>query len=266
MSPIRTVPAYAAAGYRRRHRLGRAKVTVSVARTAGPGGSGSSASRPEGMSIATTGRPARFSSSMASAERPLAGPRVPVPSRASTTTSAERICAAIAVKSSALVISRGAAPIFARISRFTRASPLTSSRRARRNVSTVVPRFRRCRATTQPSPPLFPRPQTMATRMRGRPGKAASISRTASVPAFSMRRSDGIPYSALARRSSSCISFAVTTLITIQPSTGDAHADPVREYERTNGPYKCGIRNTQRVPECGMEQTEFRIPQFACRI
>src|SRR3989442_1737171 len=71
-------------------RLSPAKVTVSVARTAGPAGGPPSAGSPEGMSSAATGRPLTVMSSITRATRPPRAPRAPVPSRASTTRAARR--------------------------------------------------------------------------------------------------------------------------------------------------------------------------------
>ena len=100
-----------------------------------------------------------------------------------------------------------------RISRLTRASPLISATRPIRNTTTAMPRCCSVRATTKPSPPLFPRPQRSATRMPARSSKLASIAATTCRPAFSISTSDGMPMSSIVRRSASRICAESSTRI-----------------------------------------------------
>ena len=68
---------------------------------------------------------------------------------------------------------------------FASASPVNRGRSEAKSTTTSLPHDASLRATTKPSPPLFPAPQTTATE----PGVAASRRRTSSAaprPAFSM--------------------------------------------------------------------------------
>src|SRR5262249_51530283 len=67
--------------------------------------------------------------------------------------------------------------------------------------STSSPRFCRCRAMTNPSPPLLPGPHRMSTRSRS--GLSRTSNSAAPRPAFSMRTTPGTPNSWIARRSRS---------------------------------------------------------------
>ena len=78
-----------------------------------------------------------------------------------------------------------------RISRLMRASPRTSATRPMRNTETSTPRCISVRATTKPSPPLLPRPQSTATWRSSRSPCIASIAATTWRPAFSISTSDG---------------------------------------------------------------------------
>src|SRR5438552_228400 len=64
---------------------------------------------------------------------------------------------------------------------------------------------------TKPSPPLLPRPDTIATRCRVRSGNADRIAATTCVPAFSISVSTEIPCSLIVRRSASRICADVST-------------------------------------------------------
>jgi hypothetical protein len=68
-----------------------------------------------------------------------------------------------------------------------------------------MPRWIIVRATTNPSPPLLPRPQSTATLRSTRSLCTASIAATTWRPAFSIRTSDGMPMSSIVRRSASRI-------------------------------------------------------------
>src|SRR5262245_28776707 len=80
---------------------------------------------------------------------------------------------------------------------------------------TSTPRCARVLATTNPSPPLFPRPHSTATGRSSRSPCIASIAATTCRPAFSIRTSDGMPTSSIVRRSASRICAEFSTRIAI---------------------------------------------------
>ena len=82
-----------------------------------------------------------------------------------------------------------------------------------RNTETSTPRCSSVRATTNPSPPLLPRPHSTATRPSSRSLWTASIAATTWRPAFSISTSDGMPISSIVRRSASRICAAFRTRI-----------------------------------------------------
>ena len=84
-SAISTRPACATPSGWTSPSFGSPKVTVARARTTGPAGASPSEGSPEGKSRETTGRPTALMASIAAATAPVAEPRTPVPSRASTT-------------------------------------------------------------------------------------------------------------------------------------------------------------------------------------
>ena len=73
----------------------------------------------------------------------------------------------------------------------------------------LTPRRCRCRAATNPSPPLLPRPQTIETPAPL--GASRSISSATARPAFSIKFSAGTPSTSIAWRSSSRISCALSS-------------------------------------------------------
>ena len=78
------------------------------------------------------------------------------------------------------------------------ASPWSSSGDPSRMTSTSHPRWRSSRATTNPSPPLLPLPQTTATVPRGASSQTSSVRPE---PALSISSSPGIPRSLIAHSS-----------------------------------------------------------------
>ncbi len=86
MSITSSWPQRSAPGYMSWPIFGNANVAVTVARTAWPSGRPLSADRPDGRSIASTGRPAALMASIMAANTPATGVLSPVPSSASTTT------------------------------------------------------------------------------------------------------------------------------------------------------------------------------------
>ena len=85
------------------------------------------------------------------------------------------------------------------------------------------------RATTKPSPPLFPRPHNTATWRSARSSKLASIAATTWRPAFSIRTMAGMPISSMVRRSASRIWLLFSTRIRRESSTRSAMLTGRRE-------------------------------------
>ena len=96
--------------------------------------------------------------------------------------------------------------------------------RPTRKTETSTSRCRSVRATTKPSPPLLPRPQSTATRRSARSSKAASITATTWRPAFSMRTSDGMP-DVLDRPA-----VGLTHLVRVEDPHRPASSSPVRGF------------------------------------
>ena len=140
-------------------------------------------------------------------------PRKPVPTMASTIRSHSEISLKCSSHSCALVISTTVRPMLPRISRLVRASPRTSATLPSRNTAASTPRCTSVRATTNPSPPLLPRPQITPTRLVARSSNAASIAATACRPAFSISTIEGMPMSSIVRRSASRICSVFSTRI-----------------------------------------------------
>jgi hypothetical protein len=84
------------------------------------------------------------------------------------------------------------------------------------------------RATTNPSPPLLPRPQSTATRMVSRFSNDASMAATTWRPAFSMSTIDGMPMSSIVRRSASRIWRVLNT----RTGARDARDERIRLPDR----------------------------------
>ena len=135
-------------------------MAVASARTASASTSPVDAFTPEGTSHATTGASASLIAAIAPATGSRGSPSKPVPSIASTITP-EPV-------SSSAANGRGGSP--GSRSRLTRASPFVSARSPTASTSTSRPSSRRRRATTRPSPPLLPLPQTTRTGPGSRDG------------------------------------------------------------------------------------------------
>ena len=142
-------------------------------------------------------RPHRLDRPAATA--PRGAPRNPVPRSASTTTSAR-------VSRARRTPSTTSMPSFRAMSWFRRASggSLRASPASRH--STSQPAVCRCRATTNPSPPLLPAPQTTAARP---PAPSRMISSAAARPARSISTAPGMPKPSIAAASTARISSAV---------------------------------------------------------
>ena len=182
-----------------------------MAATAGPTTSALSALRPVGKSIATTGFEQAFRSAMMVSTRPVAGLESPVPRIASTIRSAPRTSDPCSSQLAASAISTTSISSARKAPRFTRASPRTSPDTPIRNTDVSMPRSDNVRATTNPSPPLFPLPHSTAMCRLDRSSNVASIEATTCLPAFSISTSDGIPISSVVRLSASRICWLVRT-------------------------------------------------------
>src|SRR5215468_9283668 len=230
MGTTTTRPACSAAVWSRSDRFRPAKVGVIVARTAGPGTTPSSEPRPDGTSRAMTGSPsrpaARLSCSMIWAVTPRAAPVVPVPRRASTTRSASAKARANRLGPLSSPTSSTAPRQRARA---CAASPFTSPRRPARRTRTRAPLARRCRAATNPSPPLLPRPQSTSTRLPRTGAHSRAMMAAAPLPAFSMRRGPGMPSVSMARASRARISAAVKMGCMLPPARRGQEIRPLRE-------------------------------------
>ena len=222
MSATVSVPAWS--GCNSSVSFGAANVTVSVARTAGAASpfphpstvAGARSRRPDGTSIDTTGAAAAFTSAATRASSPASGRFNPVPTSASMMSPVSARRRAADVQAALSATSTIGTPACRAPSSISRASPATSETRpTRRAVTSHTPRAWSDRATTQPSPPLLPRPHRTTTEPPPRrPGSHASIAATTSRPACSISAIDGIPRSSIACRSSSRICDAVTTRMT----------------------------------------------------
>ncbi len=173
------------------------KHTVTSAVTAPPATTPVEASTPEGTSSATIpGSPAM--AAITAAASGLGRPWNPVPSSASTITPA-RCRRALRTRSCMRTPRRAA------IEWFRRASSGSPAGSAASKHSTSHPAVCRWRATTKPSPPLLPPPQTTAAVL---PAYVLRISWAAARPARSMSTAPGMPISVIAPASAARISPA----------------------------------------------------------
>ena len=244
MSHTRTFPARRAPSPTNRPILAREKVTVRSAHTASPGTRPVSASTPEGRSAATTFASERLMSRAAEAAGSRRAERSPTPNRASTMTSAPR-AKAVCPPSPGSKSSR-VPPMASSRRAISRWSSVSLSRLPVRNTRTCQPSRRRMPAAAVPSPPLLPGPTKTAARFTPpgtfrRKGKtpwpvitsplasgryrlfslpvsspSSASSRTASATpsaARSMRVSEGMPRSRMARWSIRFICSAVASSI-----------------------------------------------------
>ena len=174
----------------------------------GPATCGVSADSPLGRSIATIGMFDALTSATTVSIIPASGVLSPVPNSASTITEHCAISEKWSSQACSSFTSTTVMPSRPRISRLVRASPRTSANAATTNTAASMPRCASVRATTKPSPPLLPRPQSTATRPPSRASYVASMAATTWRPAFSMSTSDGIPMSSMVKRSASRICAA----------------------------------------------------------
>ena len=160
MSTTRTVPERSAPGSSTEPTFAAPNATVRSAQTAEPSTAPVRPSTPEGMSAATTGARAALSASIASSQTPSGSPRKPVPKSASTATSAR----ASDRSSRDASHSRAASPCSASRARFVPAAWEPVAAASTMTMSTRMPSRARCRAATNPSPPLLPFPHTTTAR------------------------------------------------------------------------------------------------------
>ena len=192
--------------------FGRPKARVQSAWTAHPITRPVSPLTPEGMSRLSTKRGESLSAPMAWAKSPLTVRLRPVPRSASTAASAWRMARRRSSMEWRGDVSTGSLP---RISRFFRAAPWYLSLSPRMNTRGVPPEERIFRASTKPSPPLFPGPQT-TTKVPPRMPVSRSSRVHAARPAFSMRSSSSIPNRVNAAESMALIwSTEVTFMIAL---------------------------------------------------
>ena len=168
MSATTMVPASASPGGSTSGSLGAASVTVMAARMHSPIGSAWSADKPVGRSTATTGMLEALTSAATVSSMPASGDLRPVPKIASIIRSHCEISEKCRSQACSSEISTTVRPRRPRISRFSRASPLMAAIVAMTNTDTSTPRWYSVRATTNPSPPLLPGPQSTATCLSGR--------------------------------------------------------------------------------------------------
>ena len=196
MSTTWMTPAHARPGWNNNPGFAAPNVTVAVARTAAPSTAPDSPSTPEGMSTATTGRPEALSASMASGASPSGTPRNPVPKMASIATS-ER-----ASSRSSAASRRTRPPASSKIRSIVEDGSRSVAASGNRITVGRTPHRARCRAATNPSPPLFPFPHTMVARRPYTPPSATAADRATARPADSINCSTVIPRSRLCRSSS----------------------------------------------------------------
>ena len=215
MSAMTRSPACVSAGGRTSGIFGAPSVTVIDASIASPSSSCVSADRPVGRSIATTGTPERVDVGDDRLEQP-GQPAVETRCRRSRRRAGRTREISREVQLPLLRVgdlddreAEAAEDLEIRCAR----------RRGRRRrcragtPTTSTPRCSSVRATTKPSPPLLPRPQSTATWLVGRSSNAASIAATTWRPAFSISTSDGMPMSSIVRRSASRICSVLSTRI-----------------------------------------------------
>ena len=167
----------------------------------GPSARRPSEDSPEGVSTARirAGRGAvalfekRLISSMPRAIRPVAGPRRPVPKRASTIASALATSGQADCQAASLSMRVISFPVSRQRWRFVLASPRNSSPAPNRStrIRATLPSKRR--AATKPSPPLFPLPQSTATRCGNRGENSRRTASATCFPAFSINCRLGMP-------------------------------------------------------------------------
>ena len=110
--------------------------------------------------------------------------------------------------------------------RFVAASPPTSATEASSRTSGRAPSLKRWRATTNPSPPLFPLPATTTIRSAAGSEKRPLKARTMRSPAFSMSTTPGMPSSSIAVLSTAFISREVRIFMDVLRSRGDFNTIP----------------------------------------
>ena len=158
----------------------------------------------------------------------LIGGRNPVPTTASTSRSALKIGAASA--DSRALTSRATNGRMSSFRNIASASPRRSSGAHNKRTRTTRPDSARWRATTKPSPPLFPLPQMTLIRLAL--GYSERMKCATAEPAFSMSASEGTPKRNKLVRSISRISSALTIFIDsnrpFAPGHGFAVAHPWR--------------------------------------
>ena len=203
MSATTTAPAWSRPGATTRPTFGAWNATVHPARTASPATVPSDASTPDGTSRATTGQDAAFSAATAAPIAPRGAPVAPVPNSASTATSAVRSNRRTAARSEVRITGM---PIRLQTSWLVRASGDSRESGPTSTVRTSSPALRRWRATTKPSPPLLPGPQTIVARRAA--GWRCSTSWAAARPARSISTAPGMPRPSIAAASSERISAA----------------------------------------------------------
>ena len=212
-------PARVAPGSSARPIFGSEIVMVSSAATAAPSTPPVSAETPDGRSTASTCSPrvrATFTASTSEAKPPASGRASPVPKSASIATLASARSGATASTAASGVsgdVTRRAPPANSRRFQLAAASAGSRSGSPTSTVSTSIPSARRCRATTKPSPPLFPAPASTTTGPAGRAACARRriVGATSARPALSIRISPGTPRSSIVSRSRACISAAVSS-------------------------------------------------------
>ena len=189
-----TSPASSQSGYRTSEGFNAENVTVISACTPG-----------EGTSTATTVALGKSSAmlSITARYRPSTGFLTPVPRSASTTISTSSSSSFSSFQSCSFRTTVGGYLSAFKIFRFVLASPLTSSSDAKRKMKGKQPFCTNCRATTKPSPPLFPLPQRTAAVSWSRSSNRSSRTSATRIPAFSIRMRLGIPYFSVERRSTS---------------------------------------------------------------
>ncbi len=213
ISAMTMSPAWSSPGGSTSGSFGAASVTVTPASIDGPMGSAESADRPDGRSIATTGMPDALTSAITVSTRPVTGALSPVPKIASTISVESRTSDRCSSQSPLSATSTTVIPRRPSASRLTRASPRTSATWPMTNTDTSISRCASVRATTKPSPPLFPWPASTTTRRSPRSVWMASMAATTCRPAFSMSTRDGMPISSMVWRSAARIWAAVSTRI-----------------------------------------------------
>ena len=198
MSTTRTSPANSAPGSSTAPVFAAPNATVRSARTATPSTAALVPSTPLGMSTATIGTSAAFSPSIASAHSSSGSPRNPVPKIASTATSARSSSRPSVAGSNR----RTRTPVSARRRRLAAAGSRDPAGSCSTTTTTRIPHRARCRAVTNPSPPLFPLPHTTTARRPYEPPVRSAQALATAQPARSMRSSAATPRACVARSSS----------------------------------------------------------------